>query len=76
MKLCLQKERLFFSPYFKKDHKFLPIMCHLKEMNSIGYIDQSYLTDINIYKTNLVKQKTLIPRIKLKILLKIINHIQ
>ena len=26
-------------------------------MNSIGYIDQVYIDDMNTYKTNLIKQK-------------------
>ena len=50
---------------------------NLKEMNSIGYIDQSYLTDINIYKTNLVKQKNFNTKNQTEDLAKkIINHIQ
>jgi len=75
--LSSKGETILFSLFPKKDHKFLPIINNLKEMNSIGYIDQSYLTDINIYKTNLVKQKNFDTKNQTEDLAKkIINHIQ
>ena len=50
-------ETILFSLFPKKESKFLPVINNLKEMGSIGYIDQRYVDDMNIYKTNLIKQK-------------------
>jgi mitochondrial fission protein ELM1 len=55
--LSTNGETILFSLFPKKESKFLPIINNLKEMNSIGYIDQTFIDDINIYKTNLIKQK-------------------
>ena len=55
--LSTHGETILFSLFPKKDNKFLPIINNLKEMNSIGYIDQVYIDDMNTYKTNLIKQK-------------------
>ena len=46
-----------FSLFPKNENKFLPIINNLKEMSSVGYIDQIYIDDLSIYKTNLIKQK-------------------
>ena len=54
--LSAHGETVLFS-LFPKESKFLPIINNLKEMNSIGYIDQVYIDDMNTYKTNLIKQK-------------------
>mgnify|MGYP000316877979 FL=1 len=55
--LSAHGETVLFSLFPKKDSKFLPIINNLKEMSSIGYIDQLYIDDMNTYKTNLIKQK-------------------
>jgi len=55
--LSTHGETILFSLFPKKESKFLPIIDNLKEMGSIGYIDQRYIDDMNIYKTNLIKQK-------------------
>ena len=55
--LSAHGETVLFSLFPKKESKFLPIINNLKEMNSIGYIDQVYMDDMNTYKTNLIKQK-------------------
>ena len=50
-------ETILFSLFPKNENKFLPIINNLKEMSSVGYIDQTYIDDLSIYKTNLIKQK-------------------
>jgi len=54
--LSTNGETILFSLFPKKESKFLPIINNLKEMKSIGYIDQTYINGKNIYKTNLIKQ--------------------
>jgi len=75
--LSTHGETILFSLFPKKDNKFLPIINNLKEMNSIGYIDQIYIDDIKIYKTNLVKQKNFDKQDQTyQLAIKIINYFQ